>query len=239
MTTVTKLINDWLSEQVRRHGSAPLLTYYDLGSGERTELSAISFRNWVDKTSNLLVDELDVTDGDGVAMPLAVEAPGHWLTFVWEMACWQVGAAVDVAGVAEHSVAVTGRNVAPGLAESRVGRRVLACALHPLGLGFTDALPPGVLDYGVEVRAQPDTYAGSPPGPDAPAWVDPQRTLTQADLVLLDGSPARRLVRPADPWTTCRAGLLTALATGGSSVLIVGDDEERLAQIIASERISG
>jgi uncharacterized protein (TIGR03089 family) len=93
---MSALLAERLRRRVRDNGSTPLLTYYDLDSGERTELSAISFSNWVDKTSNLLVDEVAVTEGDVIFMPLALEAPGHWLTGVWQLACWQVGLVVDV-----------------------------------------------------------------------------------------------------------------------------------------------
>ena len=41
----------------------PLLTYDDRGTGERVELSATTTANWVAKTANLLVDELDLEAG--------------------------------------------------------------------------------------------------------------------------------------------------------------------------------
>ena len=97
-SAMTTLLAERLRQRVRIDGSAPLLTYYDVSSGERVELSAISFGNWVDKTSNLLVDELAVTEGEAISMPLAHEAPGHWLTAVWQLACWQVGLTVDLTG---------------------------------------------------------------------------------------------------------------------------------------------
>ena len=68
------LIAERLRQRVKNDGSAPLLTYYDLRSGERVELSAASFSNWVDKTSNLLVEEVAATEGEVISMPLAVEA---------------------------------------------------------------------------------------------------------------------------------------------------------------------
>ena len=79
---MSALLAELLRQRVRTNGSAPLFTFYDLGSGARTELSATSFSNWVDKTSNLLVEEVAVNQGDVISMPLAVEAPGHWLTAV-------------------------------------------------------------------------------------------------------------------------------------------------------------
>jgi hypothetical protein len=67
--------------------------------------------------------------------------------------------------------------------------------------------------------------------------VDADRILNQADLVQVDGSPERRLVRAADPWATCRDGIMTALVTGGSAVVVVGEDADQLARIAASERV--
>src|SRR6478735_8186016 len=83
---VSELISARLRRWVRDRGSAPLLTYYDVGSGERTELSGISLSNWVAKTGNLLVDELMVDAGDQVELALSVGHPGHWVTLVWELA---------------------------------------------------------------------------------------------------------------------------------------------------------
>ena len=93
---MTALLAERLRRRVRINGSAPLLTFYDLDTDARTELSAASLSNWVDKTSNLLEDELGAAEGDVISMPLAAEAPGHWLTAVWQLACWQVGVIVDL-----------------------------------------------------------------------------------------------------------------------------------------------
>jgi uncharacterized protein (TIGR03089 family) len=229
---MSALLAERLRRRVRDNGSTPLLTYYDLDSGERTELSAISFSNWVDKTSNLLVDEVAVTEGDVIFMPLALEAPGHWLTGVWQLACWQVGLVVDIANPTLPVAVVTGRQW-HGYRE----HEIFACALHPLGFGFNEPLPESVRDYAIEVRSHPDTYAGQPPDTDTTAWVDADCILNQADLVQVDGPAARRLVRAHDPWATCRDGIVTALVTGGSAVVVVGEDADQLARIAASERV--
>jgi uncharacterized protein (TIGR03089 family) len=226
------LLAERLRQRIRIDGSAPLLTYYDLRSGERTELSATSFGNWVDKTSNLLVDELAVDEGDAISMPLAMEAPGHWLTAVWEVACWQVGLIVDLTNPSGAAAVVTGRQWQGYEGE------VYACALHPLGLGFAEPLPGEVHDYSVEVRNQPDHFSGPSPGPAATAWLDTERTLTQADLIKINGPPGRRLVRAGKAWATCRDGLVTALVTGGSAVVVVGENAEQLARIASSERVA-
>jgi uncharacterized protein (TIGR03089 family) len=230
---MSALLAELLRQRVRVNGSAPLFTFYDLDSGARTELSATSFSNWVDKTSNLLVEEVAVDEGDVISMPLAVEAPGHWLTAVWQLACWQVGLVVDLTNPASPAAVVTGREW-----QGHAAGDVFACALHPLGFGFGEPLPNGVRDYAIEVRSRADSFFGPPPEGAATAWVDPERTLSQADLVSLDSQRVRRLVRAGDPWATCRDGVVTALVTGGSAVVVVGGDSDQLARIAESERVT-
>ena len=227
------LLTERLRRRVRADGSAPLFTFYDVESGARTELSAATFSNWVDKTSNLLRDELAVDRGDVISMPLAVEAPGHWLTAVWELACWQVGVVVDITNLHSAAAVVTGQRW-----QSYRDREVFACALHPLGFGFGEPLPQGIRDYAIEVRNHADTYSGPSPDAHTTAWVDAERTLTQAGLIKVEGPPARRLVRVGEPWATCRDGIVTALVTGGSAVVAVGGDAGQLARIAASERVA-
>ena len=228
---MSALLAERLRQRVRTDGSAPLLTFYDLDSGARTELSATSFSNWVDKTSNLLVDEVAVDEGDVISMPLAVEAPGHWLTAVWQLACWQVGVVVDLTSPSLPAVVVTGRQW-----QGHTAREVFACALHPLGFGFGEPLPNGVRDYAVEVRSHADQFFGPSPEAAATAWVDAERSLSQADLISAQGSPARRLVRAGEPWATCRDSVVTALVTGGSAVVVVGGDRDQITRIADSER---
>ena len=226
------LIAERLRQRVKNDGSAPLLTYYDLRSGERVELSAASFSNWVDKTSNLLVEEVAATEGEVISMPLAVEAPGHWLTAVWQLACWQAGLSVDLTDDPLAVAVVAGRHW-----QDHPARDLFACALHPLGFGFAEPLPDGVRDYAVEVRAHADRIFGAQPAPDTVAWVDKERTLSQRDLVTVEGPASRRLVQAADTWPTCRDGVVTALMTNGSAVLVVGGDADQLARIAHTEHV--
>jgi len=228
---MTALLAERLRRRVRTNGSAPLFTFYDLDSGARTELSATSLSNWVDKTSNLLEDELGVGGGEVISMPLAAEAPGHWLTAVWQLACWQVGLVVDVSNPPLPAAVVTGRQW-----QGHAAREVFACALHPLGFGFGEPLPDGVRDYAVEVRSHADQFFGPPPAAAATAWVDAERSLSQADLISAEGLPARRLVSVGEPWATCRDGVITALVTGGSAVVVVGGDTDQITRIADSER---
>lgn len=218
-------------------GGEPLITYYDLSTGERTELSATTFGNWVAKTANLLA-ELAMGEGDVVRLELCDHAPGHWVTLVWEAACWRAGVTVAAVPQASRIAAVV---VGPDWMgyETSTATEVIACSLHPLGLGFPDELPTGVLDYALEVRAQPDTYAGLPTSASTIAWVDETRSLPAAELVNVaaDEPALRRLVRPTDPWSTVKSALLTPLNTGGSIVIVVGDDGPALSRLYETELV--
>lgn len=232
---MTKLIADRLRGRLRTAGPDPLLTYYDIHTEERTELSTVTVANWVAKTCNLLVDEYLLDAGDVVELGVATEAPGHWVTACWELACWQLGLTVSVASGRPPRLVVTGPSAASPLVG---GADVVACSLHPLGLGFAEPLPAGVADYALEVRGQPDVYTAVPQSGLATAWVDAERQVSQADLVSgVDATPLRRLVRPSTPWFTALAGVVTALVSGGSAVVVVGDDEDRIQHIAAEERV--
>jgi uncharacterized protein (TIGR03089 family) len=233
---VHALIGDRLRLRVGRDGASPLITYYDLHTGERTELSAVTFANWVAKTANLL-DELGVEARDTVRLELAGDHPGHWVTYVWAAACWEVGAVVAVppfAGKADLVIA------GPDWAgyETSIASDIVACALRPLGQPFWEPLPTGVLDYAVEVRRQADRHSGGSTLPSALAWIDDNRRLTASELAEIgEANPAeRRLVRPTLPWPTVADGLLAPLNSGGSTVVVVGEEEDDTARIAASER---
>ena len=242
---------DVFSSQLRARrrtaGAEPLLTYYDLISAERTELSAITFGNWVDKTANLLTDECALAPGDVVELDLALDHPGHWVTLVWAAALWQLEAIVAMPGstsvrAAEPVLQVVG----PERAQEPLGPvDRMACRLHPLGLGFTGALPDGVIDYATEVRGQGDRFVGADPKPEALAWVDEhsersQRQLAdRADSSGGDDGRQRRLVLPGRPWSTVRDAVVRPVLTGGSSVVVRGGSQDEQQRIAVTERASG
>jgi uncharacterized protein (TIGR03089 family) len=231
---MSELISGRLRRWVRDRGASPLVTYYDPARGERVELSGVSVANWVAKTSNLLVDELDVEPGDAVELTLAARHPGHWVTLVWTLACWEVGAIVSL-GRGTARVAVLGPD---DPAQAARADTVLVCSLHPFGLPLPGPPPAGALDYALEVRSQPDQHAAVPQSGMTVAWRDADRQLTQADLVDRPGSGVRRLLRPAEPWDTARTALVEPLIGGGSTVVVAGPvDADRLAGITAQERV--
>lgn len=187
----------------------PRVTWYGPG-GERIELSGKVLDNWVAKTANLLVEELDAGPGSRVA----VDLPGHWRAAVWLLACWSAGACavlpapdgVDgVDGADGVDVWVTDR---PGSAAARAavaaGAELVAVALPGLATAFGPDLPDGALDAAVEVRSQGDVFLP----PVLPAPGDPA-------LELPDGTT----VRFAELLDRARSGAAGLGAGDGARVL--------------------
>ncbi|MGP4021745.1 TIGR03089 family protein [Actinomadura sp. 3N407] len=188
-----------LRRRVADDPSNPLVTFFDDASGERVELSARTFDNWVAKTANFLVDGLAAEPGTRVVLVL----PPHWQTAVWLMACWSAGLVVEP--VEPEAVRGRGTAEAAGGAEpiGAAGPYILAAAqevlddvirdpeaeeivglsLHALG-GALAECPPGVTDYALEVRSYGDRFVPGPEvTPEMPAMSVTKTTLTGVELV--------------------------------------------------------
>lgn len=218
-----------LERLVRASGGAPLLTHYG-PAGARTELSAASFANWVDKTGNLL-DDVGLDAGARVALPLLLERPAHWMALLWPFALWSRGMAAHVAGAeeaADADLAVIGPDAPRPLAPLTI-----ACSLDPWGRPLA-ALPAGVTDFSGEALAQPDLHVVVPAPPGDLAWADADRRLTFADLAALEPVPHRVASAPRDAWTS--VSLLSRAIAGGGSLVCVEDPDADLARVAASER---
>nr|WP_269204994.1 TIGR03089 family protein [Motilibacter aurantiacus] len=210
----------------------PFVTFYDDSTGERVELSVLTFDNWVAKTANLLQDELAVTPGQTLALVL----PAHWQAPVWLLAAWSVGLEVTPARpgdpLPQADVIVTGPESLDDAVAAGAGE-VVALSLRPALLAATTpgpALPAGVIDGDAEVPPQGDRFlAYAPPAPDAPALDCQDQALTAAGLARSGRDAAARLgARPGARLLTGRAfdtaeaiveALLVPLAVGGSLVL--------------------
>jgi uncharacterized protein (TIGR03089 family) len=220
---------DLLTSQLRRDPGRPFVTFYDATSGERTELSLTTYANWVAKAANLLTEELDLAPDD----VLLLDLPCHWLGPVFLGAAWTVGLEVAFPGGTPTADAVV---CGPdGLATwgPRAGALpVVASALHPLGLRFAEELPDGVHDLGVEIWSQPDAFLGVPAtGPSEPDW-----GAAASGTLLPDGGRLLSTVNPASP--PGLPVLCEPLARGGSLVLVVGADADRLESIATDERVT-
>ena len=121
----------------------PRVTWYG-PAGERVELSGKVLDNWVAKTANLLVDELDVGPGSRVV----VDLPPHWRTLVWLLAVWAAGGCV----VVEHADAGGGE-----AGEQRVGDEPGGAEVLPVA---ADEVVAGLVEHALEVVGRVAGLAG-------------------------------------------------------------------------------
>ncbi|WP_151083107.1 TIGR03089 family protein [Nocardioides cynanchi] len=230
MTTFPQVLSGLLAAG----GARPLVTFYDDATGERTELSVTTYANWVAKVSSLLVEELDLERGGR----LLVDLPAHWLGTVALGAAWNCG--LEVVWEGDADAVLTGPGGLDRWAGLAGGRPVVATALQPLAGRFTEPLPAGVHDLGVEVWSQPDAFVPwSVPEPGDAAVPG----LNQAELwraaaagQTRDGGRLLSESNPASP-----SGLVSftgPLLSNGSLVLVVNASVERSARIAADERVS-
>lgn len=233
----------------------PKLTWYG-DDGERVELSGPVLAQWLTKTANLLVEELDAGPGSRVLLDL----PGHWRAVVWALGVWRVGACVVVAPAAvgpgegpipRAPLPVPGEPVDAVVTASPSSfpghRGLVAVALPALARAFPAPLQAGVLD-GATVLSYGDALGYVPPvDPAAPALVGPSGAATHAGLVRGGGDGGRVLVDGTGvPLDDLLRRVLDVLAAGGSVVLAGGSfaaglraDDERRARLVASERVTG
>lgn len=199
--------------------SVPLLTYYDISTGERVELSGTTTANWVAKTSNFLVDDLDADTSSRIRIGI----PTHWLRFVWILSAWNVGAAiVDSAA----DIGLSG----PELEADE--RHRVAASLRPLGGRFVTE-PDGFLDLGAEVPGHGDHFFASDPPTEATVAVDIGGVQRTHARLLATPPDSRRIV--VERGTVERdTELIVAACLGGGSLVVVTsatpDDLARVAQ---------
>ncbi|WP_435736693.1 TIGR03089 family protein [Cellulosimicrobium sp. PMB13] len=232
---------------ITREPGRPRLTWYG-DDGERVELSGAVLENWINKTTNLLVEEFDAGPGTRVVIDL----PAHWRTVIWALAVWRVGATavlVDedgATGAAEApDVVVTAR---PGRwAGSRA--ELVAVSLPALARGFDGDLPAGAVDAASAVMTYGDQLGWVPePDLDLPAVAgaaerDHAELLRPAEADATGGETAgaghRELVAAAaEPLDGVLRTVVRLWASDGSAVLVQTLDATRLERIARDERVT-
>ncbi|HYN97243.1 MAG TPA: TIGR03089 family protein [Pilimelia sp.] len=232
---------------------APLLTYYDDATGERTELSATALGGWAARTAGLLSEGC----GLGVGCRAAVLLPAHWQTAAVLLGAWSTGVAVSLHAAATAGLPALG----PGVDEPLDATFVSAARLDDwlenvpdahhrfvLGLGPGGAelaqVPAGYRDYLAEVRRYPDSLPGA-------------ARLRRADSATVDGTTfaewgrlaqglaATQDLRPGDRLLVDAAEhehpvkwLLAPLSAGASVVLCANLDPAAVAARVAAERVT-
>ncbi len=89
--------SDLMEERTRENSIKTFLIYYDDDKKERCEFSYKEFNDFVNRTSNLLIEELHVKRGDKVSTILF----NHYYTVFIYFACWKIGACVVPVNIEE------------------------------------------------------------------------------------------------------------------------------------------
>ncbi len=239
-TTCADLLRTITSEPGR-----PRITWYG-DAGERVELSGVVLENWVNKTTNLLVEEFDVAPGARVLLDL----PPHWRSVIWALATWRAGACVVTSGVGGEPAPEVVVTDDPGRHEGAAP--LVVVSLAALSRRYDGTLPPGAVDASSAVMTYGDALGSVPViDPGSPALVDGASVETHGDLFRVSGrvpdeAPHRALLEVDDrPLGSTLRVVLEALGADGSVVLVSGDsarglraDPERRRRLIASERVT-
>jgi uncharacterized protein (TIGR03089 family) len=242
-------------------GDRPLVTWYHGARGQRVELSLATFRNWLAKTANLLVEELGLEPGDRVA----VLAPSHWLGPALLAACWRAGVSAVPAGPGVELQAARELLAGAGPAACFVHEELLAevPARFPAGaptlLALTDdLLGRATADLGAALpfarlaASMPDHFDGEDAAADAEALLvaerDGARSWTRAALAAAAGDLARGLGLGdgdrlysglgLDGFAGVVAGAAVPTMLGTGVVLERDPDPARLPGRLADERVA-
>lgn len=223
-TTPAALLNAFRTQ----NPTSPRLSWYGPDS-ERVELSGRVLDNWIAKTANYLVDELDAEPGTLIALDL----PLHWRSMVWLLASWAVGATVISTSSPESTtpdpfpsadIVATADPAAMNerLAEAKPAPLIIAVALPALQMRWLGELPPRTLDYSGDVRAHGDVFfADADPEPSDIAWQHDAATISYDTLIAASTqAPQRVLLEAREGWAAVVHSAVETWAAGGSVVLL-------------------
>ncbi|NKZ08371.1 TIGR03089 family protein [Actinomadura latina] len=246
-----------LRRRVADDPSTPLVTFYDDAAGERVELSARTFDNWVAKTANFLVDGLGAEPGTRVVLVL----PPHWQTAVWLMACWSAGLVAEPvapeavrgrgaepAGASGPYILAAAQEVLDDVVDDAEAEEIVGLSLHALGGPLADC-PPGVTDYADEVRTYGDRFdPGAEVTPETPALSVTNATLSGGELVAAAREAAAKWELDARdrllvdmPFATLDGlliALLAPLASGASVIIQRNFDKAALDRRLTVEHVT-
>jgi uncharacterized protein (TIGR03089 family) len=232
--------NVWtlLQDRARAQPGTPVVTFADVRTGSRTELSAASLQNAAAKIANALRDSFDLEPGSRVG----VQIPQHWQRSAWCAGVWTAGCVLVLDDAAPVDLIVAG----PSEAVSAGAAPVAVVSLHPLGLPLAETLPAGVEDVTLAVRQQPDAYLYDPPTADLAALLSDGHVLTQSEVLAAARDRAERwglvaggrllAAEGLDAGDAWMAALAVPLSVEGSVVLVAGDGD--LDAVSAQERVT-
>lgn len=230
-----------LDSALQQIGAKPAITWYDQQG--RLELSGAVLRNWIIKSTNMAIEELEL-ESDQLAL---LDLPLHWRTLIWTAAIWHTGAGVEFTASPDGvrtPVPEVIISAAPARHTGLPATTLLAAqSMGALDRAFSGQLPPGALDATAQVRGFADQYGYLPEVDGAAlALISPQLRYDQLLSYPLPSLPAtaqRLAVDVAEQAATTAPltalALLRALAAGHSLVVFAeprtAQDRQRLAEV--------
>ncbi|HEV7360512.1 MAG TPA: TIGR03089 family protein [Mycobacterium sp.] len=238
MHQLTTLSGAILDPMLRADAVGPRITYYDDGSGERIELSAVTLANWAAKTGNLLRDELGAGSGSRVAILL----PAHWQTAAVLFGVWWIGAeaVLDASGPADLALC-TAERLDEADATVEPGGEVAVLSLDAFGRSAPD-LPIGVTDYATAVRVHGDQIvAERHPGAALGGRSVDEILADCENSAAARGLTLRDRVLSSASWSGPAElvdGLLAVMAVGASLVQVANPDPAALQRRVETEKVT-
>jgi uncharacterized protein (TIGR03089 family) len=230
---------------------APLLTYHDDATGERTALTAHELGEWAARSAGLLRDGCGLGPGSRVAVLL----PPHWRTAAVLVGAWSAGLAVSfrpraLAGLPVlepgadrpyDAVFVTPERLDDWLEDVPDGthRYLVGTGPEPLA-----EVPVGWLDWSTEVLRHPATapdptllHPADPASPDGTTYGE-WGAVARAMAEQLDLRTGDRLLVDAAEHEQPLKWLLAPLAAGASVVICANLDPAKLDVHRTTEQIT-
>ncbi|MGC4894802.1 TIGR03089 family protein [Micromonospora sp. DT31] len=217
-----------LADAIAPDPTRPLLTWYDDGTGERTELSGATLANWVAKTANMLTDEAGASPGDLAGVLL----PPHWQTAAVLLGCWSAKLTVTDTLAPVEVLFVSADRVAETAGWAACERYALA--LDPFALPMRQ-VPDGCVDFVAAVRGHGDHFTPYPESGDGDAALLARAQARAAELGI---APGDRLLVDVSRFPDPVDWLLAPLTAGATLVACANPDPARLATRAATEKVT-
>ncbi|XBH21965.1 TIGR03089 family protein [Jonesiaceae bacterium BS-20] len=259
MSSPQTYIADSLSKITLDPGQ-PRLTWYG-ADFERIELSGAVLNNWVNKTTNLLVEEFDCEPGVEVCLAL----PAHWRSIIWALATLRTGSTLTLGEPSATATVLVTTDPASDSAAGRSKRTdLVAVTLAALARKYDGELPAGAIDAASAVMTYGDAiWQTLPTDPselaiahgdtqmtfaDLSTWAAPsiaKRVLIRCPQVAPDLSAPQADEANAHALLSVVQQCISIWAAGGSVVLLgaqmvaeLAEDPQRLERLIASEQVT-
>ncbi|NLU81898.1 TIGR03089 family protein [Rhodococcus sp. HNM0569] len=236
MPTDPTLTGALLTPIVAADPAGPRITYYDDSTGERIEVSAVTFANWVAKTANMIRDEFALGPGSRVAVAL----PAHWQTAAVLFGAWWAGCEVVSVGTPDTDLESVDLAFVTAGGVDAAAPEVVALSLDAFGMPVRD-LPIGVTDYATSVRMHGDRFDPAGAGTALAGRSVAEVVADARGAAERSGLAATDRVLSTRPWNSTDElvdNLLAVFAAGASLVQVTAPDADAQHRRVDVEKVT-